>query len=37
MVLDACSMKHGSGNYEMGVSYRGCFGLGNLINSHTHK
>jgi len=27
MVLDACCMKHGSGNYEMTVIDRGSFGL----------
>jgi len=37
MVLDACCRKQATWDYEMGVSYRGSFGLDNLINSHTYN
>ena len=37
MVLDACCRKHGSGNYETGVSWRGCFGLVNLLILLSYK
>jgi hypothetical protein len=37
MVLDACCRKQASWNYETGVSYRGSFGLVNLLILLSYK